>query len=101
MNPYSENLIDEIEDTLQVKLCSEYKRFLKSHSGLLTNLIQLYSADQIIERNQTYEVQLYSPEYYLIGSKNNFPILMKSSIGKSVFEKMGCTNPLFHDRNNI
>lgn len=86
MNTYIEKLIDEIENTLQLKLCSEYKTILREHDGAFTNLIQLYSADQIIERNKTYEVQLYAPEYYLIGSKDSFPILMKSGINTSVFE---------------
>lgn len=78
--------IAEIEYALKVKLCSEYKTILYEHNGIFHDRIQLYTADQIIERNQVYEVQVYAPDYYLIGCIDSFPILMQSGTNATVFE---------------
>lgn len=60
------------------------KLWKNSDGGELTHNIKIYSTSEIVERNKTYEIDLYFPEYILIGddsggrlilakkSKNNF-----------------------------
>ncbi|MDN3238043.1 SMI1/KNR4 family protein [Pseudomonas sp. WAC2] len=60
--------IDAIEAWAGVPLAHQYRALLASHGGqFVGDLVRFYTADEIIERNDCYEVQLYCPGYLAIG----------------------------------
>ncbi|TWI44670.1 SUKH superfamily protein [Pseudomonas duriflava] len=60
--------IAAIEAWIGVPLAHQYRALLASHGGqFVGELVRFYTADEIIERNDCYEVQLYCPGYLAIG----------------------------------
>ena len=57
-----------IQNQIDFKLPVNYISLLQFSNGfLLSNGLNIYSAEDIIERNTTYEVHEYCPEHFLIG----------------------------------
>ena len=62
------SFIAEIENWTGSTLPLEYSRLLISHGGqIIGEQVLFYSAQDIIERNETYEKKKYSPGYLSIG----------------------------------
>ena len=60
--------INSIETWLGKPLPTDYVRFLESHEEqCFGDQVYLYSAEALIERNETYETQTYCPGYISIG----------------------------------
>jgi SMI1 / KNR4 family (SUKH-1) len=60
--------IAEAENDLEIKFPEEYRLLLSCSNGLLANdLVNLYSTDEIAERNSTFEIGKYLPGYLMIG----------------------------------
>lgn len=68
--------LKEIEDSLGGKLSEYYKKFSSEemqgggvHELMLLSggQVYLYGCVELLERNAAYEVQLYEPDYFLIG----------------------------------
>jgi hypothetical protein len=60
--------ITAAENELAVKFPKEYRLLLASSDGLFANdLVNLYSTQEIAERNRTFEVAQYLPGYLMIG----------------------------------
>jgi len=78
--------ISHLENELDSVLPTEYKALLKESNGVSANLVQLYPIKEIQGMNQTYEVPEYAPGYLLIGSVNDFPVLLKTQEQSPVFE---------------
>lgn len=61
-------LIAAVEAWAHQALPSEYSRLLLTQGGKFVGpSLRLYAADEVIERNQTYESQLYCPGFIAIG----------------------------------
>jgi hypothetical protein len=60
--------IAALEAWIHQALPAEYSRLLIDQGGkFLGPSVRLYAADEVIERNQTYESQLYCPGFIAIG----------------------------------
>lgn len=60
--------IAEVEDWLGLRLPEMYAQFLRSHSGkIFGDRVLLYSVEDLIERNSTYETKVYCPGHIAIG----------------------------------
>ncbi len=55
------------EKVLGKNLPVDYKKFLLESNGFYSDEAHLYSTDDIVEHNETYEVGKYCPEYINIG----------------------------------
>ncbi|UZM98266.1 SMI1/KNR4 family protein [Lysinibacillus sp. MHQ-1] len=66
--PASEHDILLIEQTMAIHLPQEYKNVLKEANGFaLTNGVLIYGTEEIMERNETWEVSEYAKGYVAIG----------------------------------
>lgn len=84
--PASTDEIGGLESRLGLRLPDEYRQLLGEANGLEANLIQIYPCEDVLERNETYEVNVFAPDFILIGCVNSFPVLLKSGSESAVFE---------------
>lgn len=85
--PASEQQINEVEQSLGKIFPELYKDFLCStNGGEVGNGIYFYSTEDILERNRTFEVNEYLPNYILIGddSGGRGIFMMASKVSTSV-----------------
>jgi hypothetical protein len=70
-NPATEEEIRRAEAALGHTFPEEYRAFLQCSNGITAHgtiySIVLYSTDELQERNETYEVQIYAPTLLMIG----------------------------------
>lgn len=66
--PASVDAIDALASALGLRLPDEYRALLAEANGVSANLVQIYPAQVVPERNTTYEVAKYSPGYFVIGT---------------------------------
>jgi hypothetical protein len=78
--------IDSLANTLGLELPEEYRALLTEANGLSANLVQIYSTEEVPERNETFKVAEYAPGYLLIGTVNDFPILLRAGRASPVYE---------------
>ena len=67
-SPVSDDEINLVQTKLNKKFPLSYMRFLKQTDGFLSDPVSLYSVSNLIEMNDTYEVDIYCPEYIHIGN---------------------------------
>ena len=84
--PASRDQIDGLAEALGLRLPVEYRALLAEANGVSANLVEIYSAATVPERNATYEVAVYSPGYILIGTLNDFPLLLRAGEESAVYE---------------
>ncbi|MFL0079408.1 SMI1/KNR4 family protein [Tenacibaculum maritimum] len=82
--------IKRIEKTLNYSFPRLYREFLlKLESGQVyevNNLgIYLYGINDLIERNETYEVLEYEPDYFLIGQDGDLAYFIKKDNSEQIF----------------
>jgi len=66
--PASESEIQESEDILQAKLPNVYKDLLRNTNGFsIGGEVAIYGTEDIVERNETWEVDEYARGYVAIG----------------------------------
>ncbi len=65
--PAGEREVEEAEQAAGKRFPSEYVRFLKTTNGFTSDEAHLYSTEILAERNSTYEIGEYCPEYLCIG----------------------------------
>lgn len=69
-----ENNINDIEKALGIRLPGAYRHFLLraqlTGDGVVGGYLHLYGTGNLLERNTTYEVQKYLPDYISIGDDN-------------------------------
>ncbi|MEC1353425.1 SMI1/KNR4 family protein [Bacillus sonorensis] len=79
--PASETEIQESEDILQAKLPNVYKDLLRNTNGFsIGGGVAIYGTEDIVERNETWEVDEYARGYVSIGDDgggNVFLMLQK------------------------
>ncbi|MEC1525640.1 SMI1/KNR4 family protein [Neobacillus niacini] len=64
----SDNEILKVENQMNTKLPNSYKDIIKTSNGLSTGEgILIYGTQDIIERNENWETQIYAPGYIAIG----------------------------------
>jgi hypothetical protein len=78
--------IEALAATLGLELPEEYRALLAEANGVSTNLVHIYSAEEVPERNATYEVAGYAPGYLLVGTVNDFPVLLRAGRSSPVYE---------------
>ncbi|MEC1180143.1 SMI1/KNR4 family protein [Metasolibacillus meyeri] len=71
--------IQQVEQELQIVLPKVYRELLCVSNGVLGNLATLYSTEDLVEMNKTYEVQIFAPGYVSVGNDNGgYHLLMKA-----------------------
>ena len=84
--PASAKQIETLASALGLELPDEYWALLAEANGVSANLVRIYPAEDVPERNTTYEVAKYSPGYFVIGTVNDFPVLLRAGKSSPVFE---------------
>jgi hypothetical protein len=75
--------IDAVTAWAGAELAEQYLNLLGSHGGsFVSPVIRLYSVDELIERNETYETKKYCPGYLTIGDDSGGQAIV-IAIGKS------------------
>lgn len=68
--PATVEQIDALAGSLGLELPDEYRALLLEADGVSADLVQIYPAGDVPERNGTYEVARYAPGFILIGTVN-------------------------------
>lgn len=84
--PASAQQIDALAAALGLELPQEYRALLAQANGISANLVQFYAAEDVPERQATYEVAEYAPGYLLIGTVSDFPVLLRAGAASPVYE---------------
>jgi len=75
--PASFQTIRELERDVGFSLPAEYVEILQVANGFaLSNGVIIYAAEDIPERNRTFEVKTYAPGYFAIGDDSGGRLLM-------------------------
>ncbi|AJH21025.1 SMI1/KNR4 family protein [Bacillus mycoides] len=78
-NPANEIEIQEIEDVMKVELPNIYKGLLKYTNGFsIGGGLTIYGTEDIIERNETWEVTEYANGYFSIGDDGSGNVFLMS-----------------------
>ncbi|WP_107841565.1 SMI1/KNR4 family protein [Metasolibacillus meyeri] len=78
-DPATVGEIQQVEQELQIVLPKVYRELLCVSNGVLGNLATLYSTEDLVEMNKTYEVQIFAPGYVSVGNDNGgYHLLMKA-----------------------
>lgn len=63
--------LDDLEAQLNRRIPDEYRDLLQTANGfMLANGVSLYPAEDVAERNETFEVSKYAPGYLAIGDNS-------------------------------
>lgn len=82
--------INELEEYITYSFPSLYRSFLiklnNEESLEIENTgINLYGISTLIERNTTYEVMEYEPDYFLIGQEGDLAFFIKKNNEENIF----------------
>ena len=79
--PVEDACICAVESALQLPFPEGYLQFFKQINGFDANFLRLYPVDELVERNLTYEVGQYCPNFINIGDDGGGQaILIKSAL---------------------
>lgn len=96
-NLASDSEIQEIEHTLKVQLPNVYKNLLRYTNGFsIGGGLVIYGTDDIVERNETWEVDKYASGYISIGDDgggNVFLMLQETDVKEVLVVGAGDMNP--------
>ncbi|MDQ1922140.1 SMI1/KNR4 family protein [Massilia pseudoviolaceinigra] len=77
--PVAEDLIGRVEAQLGMSLPGPYLELLRSANGMrFDNGLVVYAAEEVVERNETFEVKNYAPGYVAIGDDSGGRAVMMS-----------------------
>jgi hypothetical protein len=89
--------LNSIEAALGVTLPTSYRELMRySNGALLDNGVSIYSVDDLVERNTTYEVLEYCPGFLLVGDDSGgrgFLIDLKDDAGRIYGSGLGDLDP--------
>lgn len=89
--------LNSIEAALGVTLPTAYRELMRySNGALLDNGVSIYSVDDLVERNTTYEVLEYCPGFLLVGDDSGgrgFLIDLKDDAGGIYGSGLGDLDP--------
>lgn len=92
--PTDINTIQEIMRSNNFTIPNSYVAFLLISNGLHAEHFVLLEVEEIFQRNQDYEINLYLPEYIMIGDDNGgVAILMESKTGNIYANGLGSLLP--------
>ncbi|WP_289064372.1 SMI1/KNR4 family protein [uncultured Zobellia sp.] len=82
--------ITQIEQTINYNLPKLYREFLLNLEAdqvyeINNSGVYLYSINDLIERNETYEVPEYEPDYFLIGQDGDLAFFIKKDNSELIF----------------
>ena len=82
--------IEQVEEKIGTKFSKMYREFLQSITlndiyEIKNTGIYLYSAKNLCERNETYEVEKYEPNYFLIGQDGDLGFFIKKNNHENIF----------------
>lgn len=96
-SPASKEDIVKIENVMNIKIPILFKELLLTSNGFLTTAgVFIYGTEDIVERNETWEVQRYAHEYIAIGDDSGGRVfLMVADIDSSqvIIADSGDMNP--------
>jgi hypothetical protein len=78
--------VKQLQETLGLELPRQYQDLLRESNGVSANLVEIYPAWEVPERNATYEVQQSLPSHFLFGTVNCFPLLLRKGEESPVYE---------------
>ena len=81
--------IDSAEILLNRQFSDELRLLLSEANGVEADLVQIYSCENMPERNETYEVSKYAPGYILFGVVNGSPVFIKKEIFLQFMKTIG------------
>lgn len=82
----SNNQLSELLGKLSMELPDTYVKILKSANGFsLKSGVIIYSSDELVERNKTFEVEKYAPGYLAIGDDSGGRSILIPLTGAGVF----------------
>lgn len=89
------NKLDEIEKHIKSVLPIDYRELMISADGFsFENGLVVYSTDELIERNETFEVDKYAPGHLAIGDDSGGRcILLSLASGKLFLVDQGSMDP--------
>lgn len=99
--PASPQQIAAAEQSLNTIFPQVYKATLLETNGLSTDLVLLYGTDDIVERNETYEIAEYAQGYLAIGDDGGGRMLLMEASPDAtdlVIVDMGAITPQAHDQ---
>ncbi|MBM6616701.1 SMI1/KNR4 family protein [Bacillus suaedaesalsae] len=71
--------IEKVETKLHTKLPTSYKELLQYSNGVSTNAgILIYGTEDLIERNETWETEVYAPSFISIGDDSGGKVILLS-----------------------
>ncbi|SHG45491.1 SMI1/KNR4 family protein [Massilia sp. CF038] len=94
-SPASAQLIAALETELKRPLPIQYRQLLLTANGMIfENGLVLYSTDDVVERNETFEVGTYAPGYLAVGDDSGGKAVMIAIETQGVFMVgMGSMDP--------
>jgi len=73
------------------------KLWRSSNGGELTQNLKIYSTSEIIERNKTYEIDIYFPECVLIGDDSGGRLIITKKTDDNIFYFIDAGSPSLED----
>lgn len=92
LEPASDNEIRSVENEMKILLPEEYRELLKITNGFSTDSgLVIYGTEDILERNETLEVEKYANDYIAIGDDSGDIVFLisKDHMRKDVLS-VGC-----------
>jgi hypothetical protein len=78
--------LSELQGKLHIQLPDAYVQMLNSANGFsLQSGVTIYSSDELVERNETFEVKKYAPGYLSIGDDSGGRSIMIPLTSNGVF----------------
>jgi hypothetical protein len=78
--------LSELQGKLHIQLPDAYVQMLNSANGFsLQSGVTIYSSDELVERNETFEVKKYAPGYFSIGDDSGGRSIMIPLTSNGVF----------------
>jgi hypothetical protein len=84
--PASSAELGHLQECLGLELPLQYKGLLSESDGISANLVQIYACSEVPERNTTYAVQESVPGFFVFGTVNCFPLLLRAGAESPVYE---------------
>lgn len=92
--PVDIKVIQDIMKKYNVLIPNSYIEFLLISNGLYSEYFVLLEIEDIIQRNKEYEIDLYLPEYFMIGDNNGgVAILIEFKTGHIYANGLGSLLP--------
>lgn len=73
----TDNALSNLESQIGCRLPVDYRELLQLMNGFsLDNGLLIYGTDELLERNKTFEVDIYAPGYFAIGDDSGGRVVL-------------------------